>query len=107
MQKQTILNSPVERKRVGLRIWRNRYIYLMVLPVVIYLVLLKYMPMWFLRSAFYDYKLLQGFDSKFVGLANFVRLFNNPNLLRYIGNTLKLNLSALLILSAEVPSRAI
>lgn len=98
MQKQTILNSPVERKRVGLRIWRNRYIYLMVLPVVIYLVLLKYMPMWFLRSAFYDYKLLQGFDSKFVGLANFVRLFNNPNLLRYIGNTLKLNLSALLIL---------
>lgn len=98
MQKQTILNSPLERKRVGLRIWRNRYIYLMVLPVVIYLVLLKYMPMWFLRSAFYDYKLLRGFDSKFVGLDNFVRLFNNPNLLRYIGNTLKLNLSALLIL---------
>lgn len=98
MQKQTILNSPLERKRVGLRIWRNRYIYLMILPVVIYLVLLKYMPMWFLRSAFYDYKLLQGFDSKFVGFSNFTRLFNNPNLLRYIGNTLKLNLSALLIL---------
>ncbi|NLE69391.1 MAG: sugar ABC transporter permease [Clostridiales bacterium] len=88
----------MERKRVGLRIWRNRYIYLMILPVVIYLVLLKYMPMWFLRSAFYDYKLLQGFDSKFVGFSNFTRLFNNPNLLRYIGNTLKLNLSALLIL---------
>lgn len=54
--------------------------------------------MWFLRSAFYDYKLLRGFDSKFIGCGNFARLFSNPNLMRYIGNTLKLNLSALLIL---------
>ena len=98
MQKQTILNSPLERKRVGLRIWRNRYIYMMILPVIVYLVLLKYMPMWFLRSAFYDYKLLRGFDSKFVGWGHFTRLFTNPNLMRYIGNTLKLNLSALVIL---------
>jgi putative aldouronate transport system permease protein len=98
MKKATILNSPLARKRVSNRIWRNRYIYLMVIPVVVYLVLLRYMPLWFLRSSFYDYKLLKGFGSKFVGLGNYERLFTNPNLMSYIGNTLKLNLSALIFL---------
>ncbi|MEG0864461.1 MAG: ABC transporter permease subunit [Clostridia bacterium] len=94
-----IFNSAQVRKRVQVRLWRNRYIYLMVIPVVIYLILLKYMPMWFLRSSFYDYKLLKGFDgSKYVGLKYFARLFSNPNLLQYIGNTLKLNLTALVFL---------
>lgn len=96
--KQTIFNSKRVRSRVKQNLWSNRYIYLMVLPVVIYFVLLKYMPMWFLRSAFYDYKLLRGFDSKFVGLKWFERLFTNPNLMTYIGNTLKLNFAALVIL---------
>lgn len=96
--KQTIFNSKRVRLRVRQNIWRNRYIYLMVIPVIIYFALLKYMPMWFLRSAFYDYKLLRGFDSKFVGLKWFERLFTNPNLMTYIGNTLKLNFAALFIL---------
>ncbi len=99
MAKGNIFTSPRVRQLVGIRIWRNRYIYLMVVPVVVYFILLKYMPMWFLRSAFYDYKLLKGFDgSKYVGLKYFERLFTNPNLLNYIGNTLKLNLSALVFL---------
>ena len=96
--KQTVFNSKRVRSRVKQNLWSNRYIYLMVIPVVIYFVLLKYMPMWFLRSAFYDYKLLRGFDSKFVGLKWFERLFTNPNLMTYIGNTLKLNFAALVIL---------
>jgi len=96
--KQTVFNSKRVRSRVKQNLWSNRYIYLMVIPVVIYFVLLKYMPMWFLRSAFYDYKLLRGFDSKFVGLKWFGRLFTNPNLMTYIGNTLKLNFAALVIL---------
>ncbi len=94
-----IFTSARVRKLVGLRIWRNRYIYLMVLPVLLYFILLKYLPMWFLRSAFYDYKLLKGFDgSKYVGLKYFIRLFTNPNLMTYIGNTLILNFSALIFL---------
>jgi len=96
--KQTIFNSKRVRTRVWQNLYTNRYIYLMVVPVVVYFILLKYMPMWFLRSAFYDYKLLRGFDSKFVGLKWFERLFTNPNLMVYIGNTLKLNFAALIIL---------
>ncbi len=48
---------------------------------------------------FFDYKLLRGFEgSKYVGFRWFERLFSNPNLLQYILNTLKLNLSALIFL---------
>ncbi len=80
-------------------IWRNRYIYMMVIPIVVYLILFKYMPMWFLRTSFYNYKLLKGFEgSKYVGLKWFKKLFSNPNLSRYIGNTLRLNLSAVVFL---------
>lgn len=97
--RENLFNSRRMRHLVGLRLWRNRYIYLMILPVVIYFILLKYLPMWFLRSAFYDYKLLKGFEgSKFVGTKWFERLLTNPNLMSYIGNTLKLNLTALVIL---------
>lgn len=96
--RENIFNSARVRHLVGLRLYRNRYIYLMILPVVVYFILLKYVPMWFLRSAFYDYKLLKGFDSKFVGWKNFERLLSNPSLMNYIGNTLKLNLTALVIL---------
>lgn len=95
---ENIFNSKRIRHLVGLRLYRNRYIYLMILPVIIYFILLKYIPMWFLRSAFYDYKLLKGFDSKFVGWKNFQRLLTNPNLPVYIGNTLKLNFAALIFL---------
>ena len=97
-QKQNIFRSKRARHMVWQRIVRNRYIYLMILPVIVYFILFKYMPMWFLRSAFYDYKLLRGFNSKFVGLQWFERLLTNPSLMLYIGNTLKLNLVALVIL---------
>lgn len=98
MKKANVINSPQLRRTVKTRIWRNRYIYMMVIPVAVYMILLKYMPMWFLSASLYDYKLLRGFNSKFVGLDNFVRLFTNPNLMTYIMNTLKLNVSALVFL---------
>ena len=88
----------VTRKRVANRIWQNRYIYLMVIPVLVYMILLKYVPMYFLRASFYDYKLLKGFEgSKFVGLKWFERLLSSPDLWQYIKNTLSLNLLSLAI----------
>ena len=86
------------RKHVANRIWQNRYIYLMVIPVLVYMILFKYMPMYFLRAAFYDYKLLKGFEgSKYVGLKWFERLLSSPDLWQYIKNTLSLNLLSLAI----------
>ncbi|HHU03227.1 MAG TPA: sugar ABC transporter permease [Christensenellaceae bacterium] len=86
------------RKRVFNNIWLNRYIYMMVVPVLIYMVLFKYLPMYFLRASLYDFKLLKGFEgSKFVGLKWFERMLSSPELWRYIRNTLTLNSLSLLI----------
>jgi putative aldouronate transport system permease protein len=72
----------------------------MVAPVLVYLALIKYMPLWFIRISFYDYRLLRGFSgSNWVGLEHYKRLFSNPDWLHYIGNTLTLNIWALLILA--------
>ena len=90
-------NSPSVRNRVRNNIWKNRYIYMMVIPVIIYMALFKYMPMYFLRSAFYDYKLLKGWGSKFVGWKNFEKLLTSKDFWSYVGNTLKLNSLSLLI----------
>lgn len=81
------------------RVWRDRWIYMMVVPVLIYFFLLRYLPMAFLRISLYDYKLLKGFEgSKFVGLKWYEKMFANKNLLPYILNTLKLNIWALVVL---------
>jgi putative aldouronate transport system permease protein len=82
------------------KLWRSRYIYLMVVPVLVYLVLIRYMPLWFIRISFYDYRLLRGFKgSNWVGLEHYRRLFSNADWIHYIGNTLWLNIWALLLLT--------
>jgi putative aldouronate transport system permease protein len=79
---------------------RNRCIYLMVLPVLVYLAMLKYQPLWFLRISLYDYRLLRGFaGSRWAGLEHYARLFSSPEWLHYIGNTLTLNLWSLALLA--------
>ncbi|NLI90153.1 MAG: sugar ABC transporter permease [Epulopiscium sp.] len=85
--------EPIDFQIVKRRIWRDRYMYLMVLPVLTYFIIFKYLPMWWLRIAFYDYKILKGFSgSKFVGLDNFRVFLSNPDFLQILWNTLWLNI---------------
>lgn len=73
-------------------IWKNRYIYLMILPVVAYFAIIHYWAMGWLSISFYDFKLLRGFaGSKFVGLANFEKFISGVNFWPVIKNTLLLN----------------
>lgn len=90
-------NAPIRRKsnlqRVWDKLWRNRYIYLMILPVAIYFVIFKYWPMGWLAIAFKDFKILKGFSgSEWVGLEHFETFFSNPDFLTLISNTLLLNI---------------
>lgn len=85
------------RKYVGRKIWSNRYMYLMILPVVAYFIIIRYVPMGYLSIAFYDFKLLRGFaGSKFVGLKHFQQFIDGMNFTQIVGNTLSLNLMSLL-----------
>ncbi len=80
-------------------IWKSRSVYIMILPVFLWILVFSYWPLSFLRMAFYDYKLKKGFDgSEFVGLQNFIEFFTKNDALELIGNTLSINIWSLLIL---------
>ena len=79
-------------------IWRYKWLYLMLLPVIVYYIVFKYAPMYGIVMAFQDYNVFKGvFGSKFVGLAVFKKIFANPNFWMTIKNTLFLNLFTMLI----------
>ncbi|AIQ46123.1 sugar ABC transporter permease [Paenibacillus sp. FSL R7-0273] len=77
---------------------RNRYIYLMLLPVIAYYGLFHYGPMYGLLIAFKDYGIADGvWGSPWVGLDHFQSFFNNHYFWRLIRNTLMINFFQLLI----------
>lgn len=75
------------------RIWRNRELYLFLLPAVILLLLFHYFPMVGLQIAFRNYKPYLGFwKSEWVGLQYFKRFLSMPRLPQILKNTLTLSI---------------
>lgn len=67
----------------------NKYLYLMLLPGLIYFLVYRYVPMFGLAIAFKKYYPARGFwDSQWVGLHYFLKIFRSPEIIRVIGNTL-------------------
>lgn len=67
---------------------KNRSIFLMFIPVLLWFILFDYVPMHGILIAFEDFKIGKGvFGSKFVGFANFRKLFQSPTFLRAFVNT--------------------
>lgn len=72
---------------------RNRYIYLMLLPVVLYYLIFHYGPMYGAVIAFQDYIPNKGvLGSEWIGFENFENFFNGFFFWRLIRNTLAINL---------------
>ena len=89
------------QSRSGLRLWRRvwkaKYLYLMFLPVFLYYVLFRYLPMAGLAIAFKEFNAFLGFArSKAVGFKFFQQFFDSIYLWRLIRNTLVINLYDLL-----------
>ncbi|WP_235939905.1 ABC transporter permease [Occultella kanbiaonis] len=75
------------------RVVRYRWLYLMLLPGVLFFAIFKYGPMFGLVIAFQDYLPFLGIDgSPWVGLKHFEALFSSPDFPRILGNTLVLAL---------------
>ena len=71
---------------------RNKYVYLMLIPILVFYILFRYGPMTRIVIAFQDYKVFKGIaGSKFVGLKNFETFFNSKDCWRLIRNTLLLS----------------
>ena len=87
-----------KRGKTFKQIIRNRWVYAMMLPVVIYFVMFRYVPIYYLRMVFYDYKILKGFEgSKFVGLEWFEKFFSSGNFGMLLKNTVMYSLGAVFL----------
>ncbi len=86
-------------KTLRKQIWKNRSVYLMILPIFVWFLIFSYWPLSWLRMAFYNFKLRKGFaGSEFIGLDNFINFFVKNDALKLIWNTLAINIWALVIL---------
>lgn len=72
--------------------WNYKWIYLMLLPVIVYFAVFRYAPMYGVTIAFKDYNIFKGvFESPWVGLDVFQKIFANKNFWSAIKNTFALN----------------
>jgi putative aldouronate transport system permease protein len=77
------------KSRIRNRLWKDRYIYLLLLPGLIYFIVYRYLPMVGIIISFKDYSPFLGFiESPWVGLQNFARIFESQEVIRVLWNTL-------------------
>ncbi len=69
--------------------WKNRYLVLLFIPAIIFYALFAYGPLYGIQIAFKDFIFTRGiWDSPWVGLKHFERLFNLGSFWEVFGNTL-------------------
>lgn len=78
--------------------YKERYLYLMTLPGIIFMILFRYLPMGGLIIAFKNYSIRKGIlGSAWVGLENFRFIFTkNPDFFNIVRNTLQINILELI-----------
>ncbi|MGE7826727.1 ABC transporter permease [Paenibacillus sp. NPDC093718] len=80
------------RTSFAARIRRDKWLYLLLLPGLLYFLVFKYVPMWGVMLAFQNYQPFTGFlKSEWVGFEHFRLFFNNPEFLMLLRNTLLLS----------------
>ena len=83
-------------KKLRLDIAKNRWLYILLIPGVIYFLVFKYLPMWGIIIGFEDYSPFLGpFQSPWKGLYWFERFFATPKWISYLSNTLILSLMSI------------
>ena len=87
----------VQKRGFWATIWRYKWLYLMLIPVIAYFLVFRYAPMYGILMAFQKYNPFKGIrGSEFVGLAVFKKVFANSNFWMAVKNTLILNFITML-----------
>jgi ABC-type polysaccharide transport system, permease component len=81
------------RQRTWDKVKSSKWLYIMLIPGVVYYLIFKYGPMFGLIAAFKDYQPFIGFfRSDWVGFKHFIRFFSDDSFWRLMRNTLSLSL---------------
>lgn len=85
--------SRIYRPSVLSRLKRDKWLYILLLPGLLYFLVFKYVPMWGILLAFKNYQPFTGFwNSEWVGFEHFRIFFSNPEFVMLLRNTLLLSL---------------
>lgn len=96
MQAQKNIGLPKRQNALLRELSKNKYIYIMLLPVFIYYIMFHYIPMCGVLIGFQDYSPRRGiFGSDWVGMKNFIEFFTGPYFWQILRNTLKISLSSI------------
>ncbi|WP_191275140.1 ABC transporter permease [Neobacillus kokaensis] len=80
------------KRNIGKRMWKERYLYILLIPGLLYFIIYRYVPMAGNIIAFQDYSAFQGFlHSEWVGLKHFKTIFEDQEVIRVLWNTLYLS----------------
>ena len=91
------METSIKKETLLRHIIKHKYLYLMLLPVVIWYVVFAYMPMYGVVMAFQKYSFQRGIFSPFIGWDNFRLVFSMPEIFRAIRNTFIINSIAIAI----------
>ncbi len=81
--------APARRRGFAVHFAHYKWLYLLLLPGVLYFAIFRYGPMYGVSIAFKDYVPFLGVNgSPWVGVTNFTDFFANPDFPRLLGNTL-------------------
>lgn len=100
LEMQAVVSRSLKRSRVAairLAISKYKYLYLLMLPGVIWYFIYRYLPMYGVIIAFKDYNFSKGIiGSPWVGLKHFEFLLHNQDFFMIVRNTLLINLYELI-----------
>lgn len=97
IQTKTYHNDRSLIQRVAWELSRNKYLYLLAIPIIAYYIIFSYFPIFGIVIAFQEYSLGQGFfTGKWVGLKYFIEYFNSIYFLRTLGNTIIISFMSLI-----------
>ena len=83
-------------RHLGHDIWEARYLYLMLIPGIVFFAVFHYAPMSGVILAFKKYNARLGiWGSQWVGMDNFARIFKTPAAMEAIRNTFEINIARL------------
>lgn len=90
---RTTKNKSVMKEKFSCKlIWKQRYLFMMSVPFLIWLFIFKYIPLWGWTMAFQDVRpssfTLSIWERKFVGMDNFLKAFTDRMFLQTLINTL-------------------
>ena len=89
--------KPPYFKKLGIDFLKNKWLYIMLIPGLIYFLVFKYLPMWGIIIGFEDYSPFLGpFKSAWKGLYWFERFFSTKKWIDYLSNTLILSFMSII-----------